>query len=116
MNEFTEAVEKMRLDVIRKHIVAAIGYDPITASWTDETGAHSVVTYMAAKDRDRIVEAILPLIAQPNHRVIVNLIMPDPDLILGKTITFDPTQEHSLRDALRLASFPTETVVTEEQQ
>lgn len=60
---FTDKIEEMRLTALRRQIEAAIGYEPITASWTDGTGAHVVKTHMAVVDRDRIVEAILPLLA-----------------------------------------------------
>lgn len=63
MSVFTDKIEEMRLEAIRHQIVVAIGYEPITASWTDDKGAHTVVTHMAIQDRDRIVEAILPLFA-----------------------------------------------------
>ena len=51
----TEAEQRRRIEI-------AIGYEPIHASWTDADGAHGVVTHMAAIDRDRIVDAVLPLV------------------------------------------------------
>lgn len=47
------------LPLSKSELETAIGYDPIHASWTDSTGPHGIVTHMAAKDRDLIVNKIL---------------------------------------------------------
>jgi hypothetical protein len=53
------AATETDLPLSKLELEIAIGYDPIHASWTDSTGAHSVITHMSAQDRDLIVAKIL---------------------------------------------------------